>query len=116
MHIDDLVLIRVGFDITPSGSESGSDPSFSEDGRMFTFGGHSRDGSMHTVGTMSKPRTYFSHAGKVTIGSETSTTETTTPTQAKATPALALAPAQATAEKKKGRMSMSFGRKSKAAA
>ncbi|KAI5362270.1 hypothetical protein Slin15195_G059210 [Septoria linicola] len=96
------------FDATPIGSDAGSDPSSSDDGRMLTMG-HSRTGSVNTTATVTKPRTYFTHAGKVTVDPETS------PTAAAAKPDPT--PASVTAEKKKkSRMRMSFGKKSKVAA
>ncbi|GIZ44963.1 hypothetical protein CKM354_000814700 [Cercospora kikuchii] len=92
-----------GFEIGPSGSESSSD-----DGRMLSMP-HSRAASVITNTTVSsKPRTYFTHGGKVTVEVATKAAETAAPKP--------VAPPVPVEDKKKSRMSMSFRRKSKAAA
>lgn len=92
---------------------------------MLTMGGHSRSASMHTTGSMSKPRTYFTHAGKVTIDPDdlapSKGKQSGTAAAAAATPPPPPVPAVPTAEsldeKKKGnRKSFLSRRKSKTAA
>ncbi|EMF13225.1 uncharacterized protein SEPMUDRAFT_148594 [Sphaerulina musiva SO2202] len=115
------------FDFTPS--DSGSEAPSSDDGRMLTLGGHSRSASMHTTGSMSRPRTYFTHAGKVTIDPDDlapskgkqSATAAAAAAAAAAPPPPPPVPAVPTAEsldeKKKGnRKSFLSRRKSKTAA
>ncbi|PPJ55840.1 hypothetical protein CBER1_07435 [Cercospora berteroae] len=92
-----------GFEIGPSGSESSSD-----DGRMLSMP-HSRAASVITNTTVSsKPRTYFTHGGKVTVEVANKAAETAAPKP--------VAPPVPVEDKKKSRMSMSFRRKSKAPA
>lgn len=117
----------LAFDFTPS--DSGSEAPSSDDGRMLTLGGHSRSASMHTTGSMSRPRTYFTHAGKVTIDPDDlapskgkqSATAAAAAAAAAAPPPPPPVPAVPTAEsldeKKKGnRKSFLSRRKSKTAA
>lgn len=113
----------LAFDFTPS--DSGSEAPSSDDGRMLTMGGHSRSASMHTTGSMSRPRTYFTHAGKVTIDPDdlapSKGKQSATAAAAAATPPPPPVPAVPTAEsldeKKKGnRKSFLSRRKSKTAA
>ncbi|KAL9532042.1 hypothetical protein SMMN14_04173 [Sphaerulina musiva] len=110
------------FDFTPS--DSGSEAPSSDDGRMLTLGGHSRSASMHTTGSMSRPRTYFTHAGKVTIDPDdlapSKGKQSATAAAAAATPpppVPAVPTAESLDEKKKGnRKSFLSRRKSKTAA
>lgn len=112
----------LAFDFTPS--DSGSEAPSSDDGRMLTMGGHSRSASMHTTGSMSKPRTYFTHAGKVTIDPDdlapSKGKQSATAAAAAATPpppVPAVPTAESLDEKKKGnRKSFLSRRKSKTAA
>ncbi|KXT04217.1 hypothetical protein AC578_78 [Pseudocercospora eumusae] len=104
-----------GFDMSTSGSETGTDPSSSDEGfPPMMMAKHSRSASLRTTGTAStsKPRTYFTHGGKVTVNANDITPKPSMDTKPEAP--------VATAEKKKGdkkrsRMSLGFGRKTKAA-
>lgn len=119
------LFFSLAFDFTPS--DSGSEAPSSDDGRMLTLGGHSRSASMHTTGSMSRPRTYFTHAGKVTIDpddlapSKGKQSATAAAAAAAATPPPPPVPAVPTAEsldekKKSSRKSFLSRRKSKTAA
>ncbi|KAF7196285.1 hypothetical protein HII31_02352 [Pseudocercospora fuligena] len=104
-----------GFDMSTSGSETGTDPSSSDDGYPpMMMAGHSRSASLRTTGTAStsKPRTYFTHGGKVTVDAKDITPKPSMDVKHES-PA---APAEEKkGDKKKSRMSLGFGRKTKAA-
>lgn len=122
LHANPFFSSSLAFDFTPS--DSGSEAPSSDDGRMLTMGGHSRSASMHTTGSMSRPRTYFTHAGKVTIDPDdlapSKGKQSATAAAAAATPpppVPAVPTAESLDEKKKGnRKSFLSRRKSKTAA
>lgn len=100
-------------EMSPNNSETGTDASNSDDGRMPTTGGHTRSSSIRTTGTAtaSRPRTYFTHAGRVTVDPNAPKPKKTEETK-QAAPVQEKKPEP----KKKSRMSLSFGKKTKAAA
>ncbi|KXT14795.1 hypothetical protein AC579_9644 [Pseudocercospora musae] len=104
-----------GFDMSTSGSETGTDPSSSDDGYPpMMMAGHSRSASLRTTGTAStsKPRTYFTHGGKVTVDANDTTPKPSMDPKPEAPAATA---EEKKGNKKKSRMSLGFGRKTKAA-
>ncbi|CAK4000732.1 Hypothetical predicted protein [Lecanosticta acicola] len=96
---------------SPGRSDSGGRERVSEDGGQFRPG-HFRSTSFQSAGTSmpTKPRTYFTHGGKITMDANA---VPVTPAAAEAAPKPAVVEDQKV-EKKKSRMSLGFGRKTAA--
>jgi len=100
---------------TPNGSDSGADVGAIDDNSFSAYANHSRSASVRTsrsTATMGgKPRTYFSHTGRVTVDPNDQTTVQSL--QSKGIETSSVTVVEAKADKKK-RFSLSFSRSQKA--
>lgn len=102
------------FDNSPNGSDDGTETSNSDEGKMPYIAYGRAPGSIRSsVSVPAKPRTYFSHAGRVTVDpndplpTPTESTKTKPATEPVSTPAKVAEKE----EKKKSKFGLRFGKK-----
>lgn len=101
------------FDVSPNGSDDGTDTSNSDDGKVPAFNYRRPASVRSTMSVPAKPRTYFTHSGKVTVDLNAPEPVQTQAIKSKPATETPAAPVEAAVkeEKKKGKFGLRFGKK-----